>query len=167
MVSASSSSSSSSFSESWGSDDLRFLLPRRFRVFCDLLMNTPAVKERQVISPAYCELFPLRERQTPASRHKKGKAPHHRHSPHKELRANAFVPALTLLAADKTHRTAGGERDYKNQSAESNDSLISTLKNTQEHMKITQEHSRIYAEYMKITQEYMKNTQEHEEHSCI
>ncbi|KAL4561990.1 hypothetical protein LXL04_034176 [Taraxacum kok-saghyz] len=59
------------------------------------------------------------------------------------------------------------ELSNKNQSAESNDSIISTLKNTQEHMKITQEHSRIYAEYMKITQEYMKNTQEHEEHSCI
>ncbi|KAL4581474.1 hypothetical protein LXL04_017689 [Taraxacum kok-saghyz] len=57
------------------------------------------------------------------------------------------------------------ELSNKNQSAESNDSIISTLKNTQEHMKITQEHSRIYAEYMKITQEYMKNTQEHEEHS--
>ena len=52
------------------------------------------------------------------------------------------------------------ELSNKNQSAESNDSIISTLKNTQEH-------SRIYAEYMKITQEYMKNTQEHEEHSCI
>ncbi|KAL4553874.1 hypothetical protein LXL04_039300 [Taraxacum kok-saghyz] len=57
------------------------------------------------------------------------------------------------------------ELSNKNQSAESNDSIISTLKNTQEHMKITQEHSRIYAKYMKITQEYMKNTQEHEEHS--
>ena len=52
------------------------------------------------------------------------------------------------------------ELSNKNQSAESNDSIISTLKNTQEH-------SRIYAEYMKITQEYMKNTQEHEEHSRI
>ncbi|KAL4566802.1 hypothetical protein LXL04_030927 [Taraxacum kok-saghyz] len=65
----------------------------------------------------------------------------------------------------------------QNQSAESNDSIISLSKNSQEQNKNTQEQMKITQEHMKITQEQMNITQEHsrtyeeheehEEHSCI